>query len=63
MAWVEQDRLQTAGFVLDQSDEIRKQGPITDEIYFGAYSQTSIKEIEARTGLLFNQLRVADTYK
>ena len=63
VAWVEQDRLQTAGFVLDQSDEIRKQGPITDEIYFGAYSQTSIKEIEARTGLLFNQLRVADTYK
>lgn len=62
VAWVEDDRLQAAGFVLDQSDEIRDQGPITEEIDFGAYEQTPIEEIELRTGLLFAQLKQADTF-
>ena len=63
VAWVQEGRLHAAGFVLDQSDEIRKHGPITEEINFGAYAQTAIEEIEVRTGLFFNQLREADTYR
>jgi endonuclease G len=62
VAWVEDGSLHAAGFVLDQSDEIRAHGPITEEIDFGAYEQTSIEEIELRTGLGFAPLRQADTF-
>ncbi len=62
VAWVENDELLAAGFVLDQSDEIREHGPITEEIDFGVYRQTAIEEIELRTGLGFAQLRKADTF-
>lgn len=62
VAWVENSELRAAGFLLDQSDEIREHGLITDEIDFGDYKQKPIKEIEARTGLRFPELRAADTH-
>ena len=62
LAWVEDEKLRAAGFVLDQSEEIRKHGVITEEIYFGAYLQTTIEEIERRTGLKFSNLAEVDTY-
>lgn len=62
VAWVEQGRLQAAGFVLDQSDEIQAHGPITEEINFGIYRQTPISDIQDRTGLLFADLLAADTF-
>lgn len=63
VAWVEEGQLLAAGFVLDQSDEIRKHGPITEEIDFGAYTQTPIEEIELRTGLAFPELKAVDTFQ
>lgn len=63
VAWVEDDQLKAAGFILDQSDEIRLHGPITEEIDFGEYKQTSIRTIEKRTGLVMQQLRRADTFE
>lgn len=63
VAWVEEDQLLAAGFVLDQSDEIQEHGPITEEIDFGAYTQTPIEEIELRTGLGFPELKAADTFR
>ncbi|MCE4553689.1 DNA/RNA non-specific endonuclease [Roseateles cellulosilyticus] len=62
VAWVEAGRLQAAGFVLDQSDEIREHGPITEEIDFGSYRPRPIKEIQSRTGLKFPKLVAADTF-
>ncbi|MBS0174771.1 MAG: DNA/RNA non-specific endonuclease [Nitrospira sp.] len=62
VAWVENEKLQAAGFVLDQSDEIREHGPITEEISFGTYRRTRITEIQDRTGLLFPRLVEVDTY-
>jgi endonuclease G len=63
VAWVEGGQLLAAGFVLDQSDEIREHGLITEEIDFGQYTQTLIEEIELRTGLTFPELRAADTFQ
>ncbi|MCG2592987.1 DNA/RNA non-specific endonuclease [Ramlibacter sp. XY19] len=63
VAWVEDGKLKAAGFVLDQSDEIRAHGPITEEIDFGEYEQTPIRSIEERTGLAMPQLRRADTFR
>ena len=61
-AWVENGALQAAGFVLNQSDEIQAQGPITEEIDFGSYRQEPIVQIEERTGLKFPELVAADTF-
>lgn len=61
VAWVEDRELKAAGFILDQSDEIREHGPIVEEINFGKYKQWSISEIQDRTGLLFDDLLAADT--
>ena len=63
VAWVEGGQLQAAGFILDQSDEIREHGPITEEIDFGSYQQTPIAAIEERTGLSFAALAAVDTYR
>ncbi|MBB6562055.1 endonuclease G [Acidovorax soli] len=63
VAWVEGGLLQAAGFILDQSDEIRAHGPITEEIDFGNYQQTPIAAIEERTGLSFHGLSAVDTYR
>ena len=60
--WVEQDELKAAGFILRQTDEIEAHGPITEEINFGTYRQSSIADIEQRTGLRFPTLVVRDTF-
>lgn len=61
VAWIEGRKLRAAGFILDQSDEIREHGPITEEIDFGNYEQIAIATIEERTGLSFPQLTPFDT--
>jgi endonuclease G len=63
VAWVEEDQLKAAGFILDQADEIREHGPITEEkLEFGNYELAPIADIEARTGLRFGGLADVDTY-
>lgn len=62
VAWVEEDKLKAAGFMLSQADEIERHGPILEEMSFGAYRQTSIGDIEQATGLRFPELRAADTH-
>lgn len=62
VAWVEDGTLRAAGFVLNQVDEIRAHGPITEEIDFGAYRQRPITEIQDRTGLAFPECVAADTH-
>lgn len=64
VAWVEQGKLRAAGFILDQSDELRAHGPITEErLDFGKYEQTPISVIQERTGLTFSQLVEVDTFQ
>lgn len=64
VAWVDGGELKSAGFILDQSDEIRAHGPIREEkLDFGRYKQTSIAVISQRTGLLFSVLGDVDTYR
>ena len=63
VGWVEGGKLKAAGFILDQADEIRKHGLITEEINFGNYEQAPISMIEDRTGLSFPQLAPVDTYQ
>lgn len=62
VTWVENQQLQAAGFMLDQSDEIRENGPITEEMSFGTYRKTPITDIQERTGLYFPRLVAVDTY-
>lgn len=59
--WVEEGKLQAAGFVLRQTDEIAAAGPL-EEINFGAYKKTKISDIEQETGLRFPKLVDADTF-
>lgn len=60
--WVEAAKLNAAGFVLFQTDEITSHGPIVEEINFGTYSKTRITEIEQMTGLKFPKLAAVDTF-
>ncbi|HEX6123825.1 MAG TPA: hypothetical protein VFZ23_00485, partial [Pyrinomonadaceae bacterium] len=60
--WVEDGELQAAGFVLRQSDEIAAHGPI-EEINFGTYRKTRIRNIEQETGLRFPKLVAVDTFE
>jgi endonuclease G len=62
VVWVKSAQLQAAGFLLDQTDEIREHGPITEEMSFGTYKKTRISEIQDRTGLLFPELSAVDTF-
>ncbi len=59
--WIEDGELQAAGFVLRQTDEIAAHGPI-EEINFGTYRKTRIRNIEQETGLRFPKLVAADTF-
>lgn len=62
VAWVEGSQLKAAGFILDQTDEIERHGPILEEINFGSYKKVPIREIEQATGLRFPELVEVDTY-
>jgi endonuclease G len=62
VAWVENSNLKAAGFMLSQTDEIEKHGPIAEEINFGEYRKIPIGEIEQATGLRFPELKRVDTY-
>ncbi|MDF0732753.1 DNA/RNA non-specific endonuclease [Pseudomonas entomophila] len=62
VVWAEAGAPRAAGFVLDQSDELRRHGPIIEELSFGKYRQTAIVQIEQRTGLTFAGLAQVDTY-
>jgi len=62
VAWIENARLQSAGFMLSQQDEIAAHGPITEEINFGTYRKTRVTTIEQATGLRFPRLVSADTF-
>jgi endonuclease G len=63
VAWVDDEGLHAAGFILEQTDEIAEHGPIVEEIDFGSYEQkqVSIEEIERATGLRFPELSEVDT--
>lgn len=62
-AWVEDGTLKAAGFILDQSDELRAKTPITEErLTFPGYRQAPIATIELRTGLRFPDLIPFDTH-
>jgi endonuclease G len=63
IVWVEESKLKAAGFILNQTDEIEAQGPITEEINFGTYRGTAITGIEQATGLRFPELVKVDTYQ
>ena len=62
VAWVDDEGLQSAGFMLDQRDEIERHGPITEELDFGKYKKISIRDIERATGLRFPELVAVDTF-
>jgi len=62
IAWVEDSKLKSAGFILTQKDEIAEHGPI-EEINFGTYRKRPITEIEQGTGLRFPELREVDTFQ
>jgi endonuclease G, mitochondrial len=62
VAWVENSDLKAAGFMLYQTDEIERHGPIAEEIDFGKYRQVAIGEIEQATGLRLPELKSVDTY-
>jgi endonuclease G len=62
VAWVDNSDLKAAGFMLYQTDEIERHGPIAEEIDFGQYRQVPIGEIEQGTGLRFPELKNVDTY-
>jgi endonuclease G len=62
VAWVDDSNLKAAGFMLYQTDEIERHGPIVEEIDFGKYHQVPIGEIEQATGLRFPELETVDTY-
>jgi endonuclease G len=62
VAWVEDSELKAAGFILHQTDEIERHGPIAEEIDFGKYRQVPVGEIEQATGLRFPELKSVDTY-
>lgn len=63
VAWVDDEGLHAAGFILEQTDEIAAHGPITEEIAFAQYEvkQQPIKDIERATGLRFPELSEVDT--
>jgi endonuclease G len=61
VAWVENSRLRAAAFMLHQTDEIERHGPIVEEINFGEYRQVAVAEVEQATGLRFPELKRADT--
>lgn len=64
VVWVEGGRLRSAGFILDQGDEIREHGPIHEEkLTFGSYKQSPIAVISERTGVLFPEMEAVDTYR
>ena len=62
VAWIEDSKLKSAGFILDQQNEIDAHGPIEEEINFGTYRKKKIKEIEDATGLRFPKLVAVDTF-
>ncbi|MCL5995138.1 MAG: DNA/RNA non-specific endonuclease [Chloroflexi bacterium] len=62
VAWVEDSHLKAAGFMLYQTDEIERHGPIVEVIDFGKYRQVPIGAIEQATGLRFQELKRVDTY-
>jgi endonuclease G len=61
VAWVENSKLKSAGFMLAQQDEITAHGLI-EEINFGQYRKKRIKDIEQATGLKFPELVQVDTF-
>jgi endonuclease G len=61
VAWLENSRLRAAAFMLHQTDEIERHGPILEEINFGKYRQVAVAEVEQATGLRFPELKRADT--
>lgn len=61
VAWVEEGDLKSAGFILDQTDEITARGLI-EEMNFGTYRKRPISDIERATGLKFPELLDVDTY-
>ncbi|MET0624385.1 MAG: DNA/RNA non-specific endonuclease [Pyrinomonadaceae bacterium] len=63
VAWVNDEGLHAAGFILEQMDEIAKHGPIVEEIVFTGYEQKQapIEDIERATGLSFAELSEVDT--
>jgi endonuclease G len=61
VAWVENSKLKSAGFMLTQRDEITAHGLI-EEINFGQYRKKRIKDIEQATGLKFPELVQVDTF-
>jgi endonuclease G len=54
VAWIEGGNLKAAGFILQQSDELKAHGTI-EEIDFGNYKKRRIKEIEDRTVICFSR--------
>jgi endonuclease G len=63
VAWLEDEQLKAAGFILSQTDEIERHGPIVEEIDFGKYRAVAIAEIEHATGLRFPTLLAVDTHR